>query len=115
MNSSNNNEKIGSVRIASDVVPLIAALSVNEVEGVVPVQERKKGLAKINIKKAIKGIKVEIKGRKVKVDMAVGIFYGFQVPEVSRNVQNAVKTAIETMTGLEVTDVNVRISSVNPA
>ncbi|MBO4775522.1 MAG: Asp23/Gls24 family envelope stress response protein [Lachnospiraceae bacterium] len=115
MSMSNNNEKIGSIRIATDVVPLIAALASCDVEGVAPLQDKKNLSFKINLKRLTRGIKVDIKGRKVSVDMAIGILYGYQVPEISGKVQNSVKTTIETMTGLEVTDVNVRISSVSVA
>ncbi len=115
MSMNNNNEKIGSVRIASDVVPLIAALASQDVEGVVPLQDKKSLVFKINLNRLTRGIKVDINGRKVSVDMSIGILYGYQVPEISGKVQNNVKTTIETMTGLEVTDVNVRIASVSMA
>lgn len=111
--STNNNEKIGSVRIATDVVPLIAALAAQDVEGVAPIQDKKNSSLKINTRRTTKGIKVDIKGKKVKIDMSIGIIFGYQVPEISSQVQSSVKTAIETMTNLEVTDVNVRIVSVN--
>lgn len=115
MSTSNNNDKIGSVRIATDVVPLIAALASQDVEGVTPLQDKKQIRLKINIRRLTRGIKVEIKGKKVSVDMNIGILYGYQVPEICQKVQNSVKTSIETMTGLEVTDVNVRVSSVSMA
>lgn len=115
MSMTNNNDKIGSVRIATDVVPLIAALASQEIEGVTPLQDKKFIAFNINLKRLTRGIKVDIKGKKVSVDMSIGILYGYQVPEISGKVQNAVKTTIETMTGLEVTDVNVRISSVSVA
>ena len=113
MSTANNNEKIGSVRIATDVVPLIAALASQDVEGVTPLQDKKNLSLKINLRRLTRGIKVDIKGRTVSVDMAIGILYGYQVPEICPKVQNSVKTAIETMTGLEVSDVNVRIASVS--
>ena len=115
MSTSNNNDKIGSVHIATDVVPLIAALASQDVEGVTPLQDKKQIRLKINIRRLTRGIKVEIKGKKVSVDMNIGILYGYQVPEICQKVQNSVKTSIETMTGLEVTDVNVRVSSVSMA
>ena len=115
MSTSNNNDKIGSVRIATDVVPLIAALASQDVEGVTPLQDKKTIKLKINLRRLTRGIKVDIKGKKVSVDMNIGILYGYQVPEISGKVQNSVKTAIETMTGLEVSDVNVRIASVSMA
>ena len=113
MSTANNNEKIGSVRIATDVVPLIAALASQDVEGVTPLQDKKYLSLKINLRRLTRGIKVDIKGKTCSVDMAIGILYGYQVPEICPKVQNSVKTAIETMTGLEVSDVNVRIASVS--
>jgi len=109
---ANNNEKIGSIRIAADVVPLIAALASQDVEGVSLLLDKKISAFNINFKRPTRGIKVDINGKKVSVDMSIGIKYGYQVPEISGKVQNSVKTTIETMTGLEVTDVNVRIASV---
>ena len=113
MSMTNNNEKIGSVRIATDVVPLIAALASQDVEGVTPLQDKKSIKFKINLKRLTRGIKVDIKGRTVSVDMAIGILYGYQVPEISGKVQNSVKTAIETMTGLSVVEVNVHVQGVH--
>lgn len=106
-------EKIGSVRIADDVVPVIAALAAAEVEGVVSVDNSQNDLmSRMGVRKAPKGVKVDIVGRTVKVDMALGIHSGYKVPETCREVQEKVKTSIETMTNLEVIDVNVRIASV---
>ena len=67
---------------------------------------------RMGMRKAPKGVKVEIKGKKVYVDMALGIDYGYNVPETSHKVQEKVKEAIETMMGLEVEDVNIHIASV---
>lgn len=106
-------EKIGSVRIADDVVPVIAALAAAEVDGVVSVDNSQNDImSRMGVRKAPKGVKVDISGRTVKVDMALGINSGYKVPETCRKVQEKVKVAIETMTNLEVVDVNVRIASV---
>ena len=107
-------EKIGSVKVADDVVPCIAALAAAEVDGVISVAENKTAeiIGRMGLRKAPKGVKVEIKGRKVYVDMSLGIDYGYNVPETSRKVQDKVKEAIETMMGLEVMDVNIHIASV---
>lgn len=109
-----NSEKIGCVRVADDVVPVIAAIAATEVDGVIGVAENAAGeiISKMGLRKAPKGVKVEITGRKVVLDMAIGITYGCNVPETSRKVQEKVTEAVETMTGLEVADVNVRIASV---
>jgi uncharacterized alkaline shock family protein YloU len=107
-------EKIGSVNVADDVVPCIAALAAAEVDGVISVAENLTAeiIGRMGLRKAPKGVKVEIKGKKVYVDMSLGIDYGYNVPETSRKVQDKVKEAIETMMGLEVMDVNIHIASV---
>ena len=112
--SNKVNEKIGSVKVADDVVPCIVALAASEVDGVVFVAENLTAeiVGRMGMRKAPKGVKVEINGRKVYVDLALGIDYGYNVPETSRKVQEKVKEAIETMMGLEVADVNIRIASV---
>jgi len=112
--SNKANEKIGSVKIADDVVPCIAALAAAEVDGVVSVAENLTAeiINRMGLRKAPKGVKVDIHGKKVYVDMALGIDYGYNVPETSHKVQDKVKEAIETMTALEVVDVNIRIASV---
>ncbi len=102
--------KIGSVRIADDVIPAIAALAAAEVDGVISATED--FISRMGGRKAPKGVKVEYIGKNVKVDMVLGIKSGYKVPETCRKIQEKVKTAIETMTNLEVVDVNVRISSV---
>lgn len=106
--------KIGSVRIADDVVPAIAALAAAEVEGVISPSENlsDEWFGKMGVRIAPKGVRVDIVGRQAKVDIALGIHSGYSVPQTCRKVQEKIKTAIDTMTGLEVVDVNVRISSV---
>ena len=107
------NVKLGSVRIADDVVPVIAALAATEVEGVVVAEStQNEFMNRMGMRLAPKGVKVDIIGKSVKVDMSIGIHAGYNVPVTSRKVQEKVKTSIETMTNLDVVDVNVRISSV---
>lgn len=107
--------KIGSVRIADDVVPAIAALAAAEVDGVVSPSENLSDdwMSKMGVRVAPKGVRVDIVGKQAKVDIALGINSGYSVPQTCRKVQEKVKTSIETMTGLEVVDVNVRVSSVS--
>ena len=65
------------------------------------------------LKVLTKGVKVYVTGKKVKTDVALLVEYGYNIPAVSQKVQDKVKSAIENMTGLEVTDVNVRIAGVD--
>ena len=70
-------------------------------------------VSKLGMKNLSKGIRVDVANGVVKVDVALNIAYGFAIPEVSLKVQEKVKTAIENMTGLEVSGVNIRIASVD--
>lgn len=108
------NSKLGSVRIADDVIPVIAALAAAEVEGVISQSENlsEEWISKMGVRIAPKGVRVDIIEKQAKVDISVGINSGYNVPQTCRKVQEKVKTSIETMTGLEVVDVNVRVSSV---
>ena len=67
------------------------------------------------MKNLSKGVKVYVNNRTVAVDLALNIKYGFEIPKVSANVQEKVKSAIETMTGFKVSDVNIRIVGIKMA
>lgn len=105
----------GSVKIADGVVAMIAALASTEVNGVSSMNGNvtHELLNKIGYNNLARGVKVEVFNKKVKIDLSIIIEYGFNIPATSRQVQEKVKNAIESMTGLEVTDVNVRIAGVD--
>ncbi len=108
------NEKIGQVQIADDVVAMIAGLAALEVDGVASMAGNVTDelLSKVGMKATGRGVKVEVIDRIVSVDIAVNLKYGYNIPAVSEKMQEKVKSAIETMTGLNVADVNVRITGV---
>ena len=108
-------EEIGTVKIADDVVAMIAALAATEVDGVAAMNGNvaKEILSKVGVKGLAKGVRVAILNKKVKVDLAITMEYGFNIPATCQRVQVKVKNAIENMTGLEVTDVNIRIAGIN--
>ncbi len=114
---SQEEEAIGTVKIADDVVAMIAALAATEVDGVAAMNGNaaKELLSRVGVKGLAKGVKVDILNKKVKVELAITMEYGFNIPATCQRVQNKVKSAIENMTGLEVTDVNIRISGINVA
>lgn len=107
--------KIGAVQIADDVVAMIASLAATEVEGVSAMVGNitNELMSKVGMKKLTKGVKVEIIERVVSVDLAITMEYGYNIPQTCQAVQNKVKASIENMTGLEVSDVNIRIAGVN--
>ena len=106
---------LGTVKIADDVVAMIAGLACMEVKGVSAMAGNvgNELLDRVGVKSLTKGVKVYVTGKKVKTDVALLVEYGYNIPAVSQKVQDKVKSAIENMTGLEVTDVNVRIAGVN--
>ncbi|MBD5494192.1 MAG: Asp23/Gls24 family envelope stress response protein [Lachnospiraceae bacterium] len=109
------NAKVGSVKIADDVVAMIAALAATEVEGVASMAGNvtHELLSRVGVKNATKGTRVEVLQKKVKVDLAITIEYGYNIPATCQRVQAKVKNAVENMTGLDVTDVNIRIAGIS--
>ena len=110
-------DQVGDVRVADEVVAIIAGLATTEVEGVSSMAGNitNEIVSKLGMKNLSKGILVEVMENEVKVDVAIKIAYGYSIPDVSAKVQDKVKSAIENMTGLTVAVVNVRIASVDMA
>lgn len=108
-------DEFGTVKIADDVVAVIAGLAATEVKGVVAMAGNISNelMSKMGVKNLAKGVKVEVLGKCVKIDLALIVEYGYNIPAVSQKVQEKVKSTVENMTGLEVTDVNIRIAGVN--
>ena len=108
-------DQFGEVKVADEVVAIIAGLATTEVEGVASMAGNitNEIVSKLGMKNLSKGIMVEVMDGEVKVDVAINIDYGFSIPEVSAKVQDRIKSTIENMTGLNVAVVNVRIASVD--
>ena len=107
-------ENVGVVQIADDVVAMIASLATTEVEGVCAMAGNitNELMSKVGMKKLTKGVRVEVLESNVTVDLAVTMEYGYNIPATCQQVQTKVKTAIENMTGLNCTDVNIRIAGI---
>ena len=108
---------VGSVQIADDVVAMIAALAASEIEGVSSVvgDITNEVMSKVAVKKLTKGVSVDLLDNVVTIDLSIMIGFGYPIPETSRQVQEKVKNSVETMTGLTVKDVNIRVAAVNMA
>ena len=113
--STSENINIGTVQIADDVVAIIAGLAATEVEGVKAMAGNitNELVAKLGMKNLSKGVEVEVVDNTVDVSLSLILAYGYNIPDVSKKVQDKVKTAIENMTGLNVSAVNVRIANVD--
>lgn len=109
------NQDNSEIKIADDVVAVIAGVAVSEVSGVAgmsggfaggitEVLSGKKNLAK--------GIKVEVGEKETKIDVNIIVEYGTRIPDVAFEIQNRVKKSVEAMTGLKVVEVNVHVQGV---
>ena len=104
-----------NLNISEDVIGIIAGLAASEVEGIAGMTLGfVDGINQIlgGNKKYSKGVKIELEGRKVTIDLYVNVKYGVRIPDIAFAAQNAVKSSVENMTGLEVTAVNVNVQGI---
>ena len=120
MEQENNGEVVlennTNIKIADDVIAVIAGVAVSEVQGVA---EMSGGFAGgisevLSGKKSLsKGIKVESGEKETRIDVNIIVEYGTRIPDVAFEIQNKVKVAVEKMTGLKVVEVNVHVQGVS--
>lgn len=109
----------GSVSFATEVIATIAGLAATEVEGVASMYGGSAGFADIlsrrgqSAKNLTKGVKVELAEGKLSVAVSIIVDYGSPVPEVALSIQENIKKAIETMSGLRVSNVDVHVQGVS--
>lgn len=109
-------EAENSVRIADDVVGVIAGIAAMEVEGVAgmsggfaaEVGERMTGKKNLS-----KGVKVQVGEKEVAIDLYIVVEYGVRIPDVAQRVQENVKRAVESMCGLECVEINIHVQGVS--
>ena len=108
-------ENLGEVKIADEVVAIIAGLAAMEVEGVSSMtgNATRELVSKFGMKSLSKGVKVDVLDGIVTVSLVLNLNYGYSIKDTTQRVQEKVKAAIEHMTGLEVADVNIRVAGVD--
>ena len=109
-----NDASLGEVKIADEVVAIIAALAATEVEGVASMAGNitNELISRLGMKNLSKGVKVDVLEGVVTVSLALNFKYNYSIMDVSAKVQEKVKNAVENMTGLEVADVNIKVAGV---
>ena len=109
-----NDASLGEVKIADEVVAIIAALAATEVEGVASMAGyiTNELISRLGMKNLSKGVKVDVLEGVVTVSLALNLKYNYSIMDVSAKVQEKVKNAVENMTGLEVADVNIKVAGV---
>lgn len=112
--SIQNDLNLGEVKIADEVVAIIAALAATEVDGVASMAGNitNELVSKLGMNKLSKGVKVDVLEGVVTITLALNLKFGTVIRDVTEKVQEKVKSAIENMTGLEVADVNINVAGV---
>jgi uncharacterized alkaline shock family protein YloU len=107
-------EDFGTVKISDDVVSIISGIAATEVKGVAGMSGGiAGGIAELlGRKNQSKGVKVTIGEKEVNIDLHVIMEYGVKIPDVAWEIQEKVKKAVETMTGLNVVEVNIHVQGV---
>lgn len=107
--------KNGKVNIADDVVGVIGAIAASEIEGIKALSGTfsEEVMEKMGKKTFNKGVRVEMNNNVVLVELSVVVDYGVKIAEIAHQVQENVKTAIESMTGMEVVAVNVFVEGID--
>lgn len=114
-NMENENlDEYGDIRIADEVICIVASLAAQEVPGVVSMSGGltdgiNRFLGKEN---ASKGVRLKFEGKLVNASVYINVEYGACIPEIALEVQEKVKDAIEAMTGYEVQFVDVNVEGV---
>lgn len=112
--TATENEK-ASVRIADEVVGVIAGIAATEIEGVAGMSGGiASGITEMLGKKNLsKGVKVQVGEKEAAIDLFIIVEYGVRIPSVAQKVQESVKRAVESMTGLQVVEVNIHVQGVS--
>lgn len=105
-----------SVRIADDVVGVIAGIAAMEVDGVAGMAggfAAEMGERMTGKRNLAKGVKVQMGEKEVAIDLFIIVEFGVRIPEVATKVQENVKRAVESMTGLECVEINIHVQGVS--
>ena len=114
-------EENGSINISEEVIAAIAVGAVREVEGVSGMMTAMGGSVtdlvnnRKNAQKGAKGVKIDMTGTALALDLYLTVQYGHAIPEVAENAQKAVASAVEAMTGCPVGAVNIHVGGVTLA
>ena len=108
-------ENGGKVSISNAILAVIAGKAALEVEGVTGIGNYLSGktASKAARKHVIKGVVVAVTGQNARLAIAITVKMGSKLHEISKEVQERVKSAVETMTGLDVVEINVRVAAVS--
>jgi len=108
-------DELGSIKVSDEVVAIISGIAATEVAGVAGMSGGiAGGIAEMLGRKNLsKGVKVEVGEKEAVIDLYIIVEYGCRIPDIAWEIQEKVKKAVETMTGLNVLEVNIHVQGVN--
>ena len=106
-------EEAGTIQISEDVLASIASNAALETEGVSALMSANVSDLMGGKKMTSKGVKVELDGENIVVNLFILLRYGCAVSEVAQKVQSSVFAALEGMTGFQVNAVNVHVGGIS--
>lgn len=115
MEQERNYTETGSLKISEDVLATIAGMATSEIKGVAGLSSRPNSDIKgfMSTKKGPgKAIRIEMKDGEAILDIYVNFYFGYKIPDVASEIQLRVKEAVQNMTGVTVSKVNVHITGV---
>ncbi len=114
-NTVRESDDIGEIKISVDVITVIAHTVASEIEGVAGMNANiaENISSVLGRKNATKGVKVEIDNKDVTIDFYIVVDYGARIPDVAWKIQERVKSAVESMTGMNVVSINIHVQGVS--
>lgn len=115
MNSIADSTELGTIQIAPEVLEIIAGLATVDIEGVAGMSGGLAGgIAELLGRKNLtKGVKVQVGAGEAVVDVSIVVHYGYRIPDICEQIQRNVQQAVQSMTGIDVAEVNIQIHDVH--
>lgn len=112
---ANDYDDIGDIKISSDVITVIAHTVASEIAGVSGMSANfgENISSVLGRKTPTKGVKVEVDDNDVTIDFYITVEYGARIPDVAWKIQESVKTAVESMTGMKVVSINIHVQGIS--
>jgi uncharacterized alkaline shock family protein YloU len=112
MNQENNG--LGKVEIAPEVIEVIAGIAASEIEGVASMRGNFAAgvVERLGKKNHGKGVKVELAEEGIIIDVYCVMIFGVSIPTVAQKIQDNIRQALLNMTALEVNEVNIHVVGV---
>ncbi len=103
----------GQITYANEVISTIVSVATTEVEGISGIVGATSMTGIIGKGRTPRGVRVDMDGQDVNVDVSVTVDYGMPIQKVGRNAQENVRKSIESMTGLHVEKVDLHVVGVS--